>query len=102
MFTNKTFMFCLVHTHISCTENKFGQNFSTKNTGEALPVYKLIHKIKYPFSAGEPSSVELAAPNRAISLSTLLDFFTSHKTIFTQLHNVRLTVSDITSGLRPR
>jgi hypothetical protein len=44
------------------------------------------------FSAGEPSTVELAAPNISISLSKLLDCFVSHESIFTHLHNARFAV----------
>jgi hypothetical protein len=54
------------------------------------------------FSAGEPSTVELVAPNIWISLSALLDCFISQESIFTQLHNARLTLSGFSNELRPQ
>jgi hypothetical protein len=54
------------------------------------------------FSAGEPPTVELVVPDIAISLSTLLDCFISHESIFTQQHNACLTVSGFTNELRPQ
>jgi hypothetical protein len=55
----------------------------------------------FVFSAGEPSTAQLVSPNVSIPLLTLLDCLLSHVSIFAQLHNARLTVSDFTNELRP-
>jgi hypothetical protein len=78
--------------------NYVRENFTTHNTLRTLfPVYELISKTECQevrlifsrpfFSVGEPSTVELVAPNTSISLSTLLDCFKSYESIFTQLYN---------------